>query len=997
MKKKTKILIIVLLIVAVVAIVVGITLGILLKKPDKPKNGSIYQTSSKSFWSGTGSAYLSFDYLEEPENKTADDTKLYGYVFNVMVSYPGSDGYESWLTGTWDLQETNGTYGVLTLTATWGEGKTSLVEAVSGQPKTYSNVDGKYTIKVHVDSADDFDFTLDPVKDKVGDTPTPTTPCTEHVDENKDGKCDKCGEDMPTPSEAAVQATLSAENSTIKSKIELKNDNTWTLSMCYYGDAYTPSADGRWSMNTTTYGITLVVENDTANMLAQDSYDLAINYETQKYSATITITMPSNVPTIGGTALDFAFAQEAEKPPVKEVEKTLNADNGTQKAKIELYKDKTWEVSINFYGGNYSPMASGTWEVDTTMYNIALTVTTDEANVLAEETYTLNVDYTTYDYSTSMTLNVPQVGELTFNFNSAVVTETHYTVTYDLNYANAPAGGTAETKTFKIDDVSKEYLEAAPATPTRDGYKFAGWYTVANPTLTNGVSDKEYLFGTKLETTYNAPPAHLTNAVMEITENTTLYARWVEVKEISTAAQLKDMAKDLTGWYKLTADINLTEEWTPVGLYYANYEFYQPAWWLYSFRGTLDGNGHKISGLRLTTLDFEDNAVAATAGSADGTTALFASVVNATVKNLTIDGASITITNYEANTHAYVSVLAAFVQGSNTLFENCTVKNATVTVSTKNIWYVAVGGLFAGHWGGNAKNCDVLDSTISVTTVTDKILTGYTYETNYIGGLVGEGYAWMKNCDAKNVNVTYTLTDNRTTIGQYDTTDYMGQPTKADVPVNVYLGGAMASSTYLQGVTYNGNVTFNYTKAVGAASVNLGGLSGLQRYGYIQNSLAKANMTIANNNSAVVAGQTFAVGGILGGFDATMGLVGAMFGITGDRITNCIDISTMTATGTSVLTDELKAVGSIPADAVVSAMAPAMGVDLTSFKRADDSLNYFGIFDSVIVRTTATAADVDGNVTVAAESSLHGDALETTLGEGWNYTTNELPTPKTVA
>lgn len=152
-------------------------------------------------------------------------------------------------------------------------------------------------------SASDTVFTLNPKTDKVGENSTPTPPCTEHVDTNpKDGKCDKCGADMPNQGEATVQATLSAETATLKAKIELKNDNTWTLSMCYYGDAYTPTASGTWEMNTQTYGMTLVVENDTANMLAEDSYDLAINYETQTYSATIALTMPDSVPTIGGTA-----------------------------------------------------------------------------------------------------------------------------------------------------------------------------------------------------------------------------------------------------------------------------------------------------------------------------------------------------------------------------------------------------------------------------------------------------------------------------------------------------------------------------------------------------------------------------------------------------------------------------------------------------------------------------------------------------------------------
>ena len=56
--------------------------------------------------------------------------------------------------------------------------------------------------------------------------------------------------------------------------------------------------------------------------------------------------------------------------------------------------------------------------------------------------------------------------------------------------------------------------------------------------------------------------------------------------EISTEAQLKDIAKNLSGKYVLTQDITLSDdEWTPIGTKDS------------PFTGTLDGQGHTIKGL----------------------------------------------------------------------------------------------------------------------------------------------------------------------------------------------------------------------------------------------------------------------------------------------------------------------------------------------------------------------------------------------------------------
>lgn len=860
---KKKLLCTILVICYAVCLCLGALTACSKKTPPEVSEGTVYVTGVESFWAGIGHAYMQFDYIAEPEEGSA----AAGYIFSVMVSSGGD--YESWLTGSWSLEETNGTYGDLSLTATWetGENSTYLSDAESGETKTYSLKDGKYTIGVVLPSAGTIHFTLDPVNDKAGSggAPTQNPEHTEHVDENNDGKCDECGADMPAaPSAGEVQMALYAADQGMTSELALMEDNTWSLGISYY--------DG----------------------------------------------MP------------------------------------------------------------YQPVASGTWAFDEA-YNIVLTVTKDEGDVLAEDTYMLNVDYTTFEYSGLIVCNVPTIGERNFMFSAAEDNGEHFTVSFDLNYDGAPAMEPAKTTTFTLDDngksIVKEYVANAPAVPEREGYRFAGWYTVKDPTLVNGASEQEYIFGQKISA---FAVVSIPNDVKEIKGDTTLYARWVQVKEISTEAQLREMANDLSGWYRLTADITLTEPWTPVGKYYANYESYEPAWWQYAFRGCLEGNGHKINGLTLNNLDLAEDAVSAVEGSAKGTIALFGSAVNCEVTNLTISGAKINVT-YAGTTHAYVSVLAGFVQGTDTLFENCTVENAAITVNLTNNWYYAVAGLFAGHWGGNANNCSVVNSTIRVNVTSDANVANIPAEAAYLGGLVGEGYAWLNGCKA-DVDIHYTVNDTRTD----------------PVDLAVYLGGATASSTYMNGVCYEGAITVDYTRAAGKVDFYLGGLSGYQRYGYIMNCSADAAMTFNNKNVSAVEGQAFTAGGILGANDVMYGLMGAAyFSIpNGCRVTSCLDMSTLTTTGTKVFAGTLNMIGYVPEDFMVDAYNEQFSVDLTSFKREDGSYTFFGAFNCVRVTGAASAADGDGNITAIAKADLYGSAAKSTLGDSWTYENGKLPTPK---
>ncbi len=229
MKKKKKILIIVLSIVAVLALGIGITVGVLLrpKKAPAPGAGVIYQTEEVKIWSGYSGAYMDFEYIEEPAEDEKEEGKRYGYVFNVKFYNEGN--WEAWLSGSWEMNESKTE---LTLLSEWesGANDTKLADATSGEPKTYTAENGKFTIGVMVPSDGKVNFTLDPVADKVGEDVIPTPPCTEHIDvknnetgdDGADGKCDVCGEDMPDIDTRVLMVTLDAHDDATTADVHIK-------------------------------------------------------------------------------------------------------------------------------------------------------------------------------------------------------------------------------------------------------------------------------------------------------------------------------------------------------------------------------------------------------------------------------------------------------------------------------------------------------------------------------------------------------------------------------------------------------------------------------------------------------------------------------------------------------------------------------------------------------------------------------------------------------
>ena len=192
---------------------------------------------------------------------------------------------------------------------------------------------------------------------------------------------------------------------------------------------------------------------------------------------------------------------------------------------------------------------------------------------------------------------------------------------------------------------------------------------------------------------------------------------------IRNASDMVDFAKEVNENHKpftgknvvLVNDIDLKNmAWAPVGQTGET-----------QFVGTFDGQGHTIKNLNVVSAN--NNRFYAYG--------LFG-WLNGTVKNLTVDGASVTASHY-----------AGVIAGYNELgyIENCTVKNATVTgkhVDKGDYCGDKIGGIVGFLNAHSVKNCKVENTTITAGRDAGQVI-----------GCAVSG-ATVENCTASDVTVT---------------------------------------------------------------------------------------------------------------------------------------------------------------------------------------------------------------------------------------------------
>ena len=190
---------------------------------------------------------------------------------------------------------------------------------------------------------------------------------------------------------------------------------------------------------------------------------------------------------------------------------------------------------------------------------------------------------------------------------------------------------------------------------------------------------------------------HRTTLVLAIALLTSVSVFAQTQTEITTEAQLKDIAKNLNDNYVLTQDIELSDaEWTPIGTKDN------------PFKGTLDGQGHTIKGLTVGNGANDDKA-------------FFGFTKNATVKN-------IAFTNAVVKGHKQAAIVVAQATSS--------------TLSNIYVSGVVTGCDHVGTIAGDARDN---------TTITNCVSTAAALSTEHQGG----GIAGWTNNSTFSYNIAY--------------------------------------------------------------------------------------------------------------------------------------------------------------------------------------------------------------------------------------------------
>jgi len=383
-----------------------------------------------------------------------------------------------------------------------------------------------------------------------------------------------------------------------------------------------------------------------------------------------------------------------------------------------------------------------------------------------------------------------------------------------------------------------------PAAPTRADYAFDGWHTDS---------------------------ARSVGAIfpMTVTGNITLYAkwRWTAGTEIRTASELNDVRNNLSGNYRLAADISLASyaNWEPISSYSA------------PFTGKIDGNGHKITGLKI------DRMAAVHAG-------LFGYVKDGEIINFTLE-------NVDIAGGGYAGAIAGIIDGGT--ITGCSVSGKIVTTLLSAADLSSSGG--------------VAGSVAYGSVITDCHNTAEIIADDDAGGIAGSVYD-SEIINSSNSGNIFTFSESSGMsggiAGYVDNGEIRGSFSSGDVVSYSYVS---QSGGIAGGVTYGGIVTNSYSTGdiesysdsdEPGSSVS-GGIAGYVLNGTIAYSYSVGN-NISDSSSGGIVGSSegidtitnsVAINGTINADHDAGRIVGYVFFPDVSTITDNFALEDMTATG----------------------------------------------------------------------------------------------------
>ena len=196
--------------------------------------------------------------------------------------------------------------------------------------------------------------------------------------------------------------------------------------------------------------------------------------------------------------------------------------------------------------------------------------------------------------------------------------------------------------------------------------------------------------------------------------------------QIATAEQLDAIRNNLSASYILLNDIDLSSygNWVPIGDSSSS-----------GFTGTLDGNGHSIQNMTITSSGLDYSA-------------FIGSALNATVKNLSLENIDIEV----SDTHCVAGIIGSAVD--NCIIESCSV-SGNIRVTTARV-ELLIGGIAGNIVRTSSSSDPQISNSVNRAAIT---VDGPDFTTLLsCGGIAGYSNATISSCD--NYGEIHSISDN---------------------------------------------------------------------------------------------------------------------------------------------------------------------------------------------------------------------------------------------